>query len=205
MGDDAKTSSKTDQSSGTVGRKRHHHGDLRAALIAAAVAHVRAHGASTFSLRDATSGAGVTSGAAYRHFRSKDEVLDAVVVHGFRMLSQKMADGARGTSGPSKLAATGRSYVRFANEEPHLFALMFSPDGESGRAQALQTDFGIPNASDQLADALAAAGGSGESLFLEAWGLAHGLAALAAAGLGGTLSDQNAAIESFVRSISRSA
>ena len=193
------------------GRKRHHHGDLRAALIEAAIAHVRENGAATFSLRDATSGAGVTSGAAYRHFRSRDAVLDEVVVYGFALLSRAMhgateptrVDAVATTEGGSvdRLIATGLAYIRFAREEPHLFALMFSPEGANGRARSFETDFGVPNASDQLRHALTDLGATDETTYLRAWGLAHGLAALAAAGIGGSDADHAAAVQAFARTL----
>ncbi|MEL6750501.1 MAG: TetR/AcrR family transcriptional regulator [Pseudomonadota bacterium] len=188
------------QSKPKTARKPHHHGDLRAALVQAAFDHVRKDGAATFSLRHASSGAGVTSGAAYRHFASRIEVLNEVAVVGFELLSRQMHTSSANTDGAEHLIATGCAYLEFARQEPHLFALMFGPEGGEGRNKAFSVDFGVPNASDQLRQALTAIGRDTEADFLHGWGLAHGLAALAAAGTGGTLAEQEETIRKFALS-----
>lgn len=182
------------------GRSTHHHGNLREVLIRGAVEHVRQHGADTFSLRDATSSAGVTSGAAYRHFASRADLLSEVVVLGFAELSTSMARLASGDTDGGRVLATGLAYVDFARSEPHLFALMFGPDGASGRATAANDDLGAPSASHQLQAALAAIGYDDESTYLRAWGLAHGLAGLAAAGIVGP-AEVDAALKGFVTTL----
>lgn len=184
-----------------MSRSKHHHGDLRAALIDAALAHIRANGAATFSLRDASGAARVTSGAAYRHFRSRSEVIDEVVLCGFEMLAKGMYAQADCKTGASRLQSVGLSYVAFARSEPHLFEIMFGVEGATGRKAALQTDFGVPDAAEQLQSALVEMGADKPSDFLQAWGLAHGLAALAASGVGGTQRDQEVAIKNFVSKI----
>lgn len=170
----------------TRARSTHHHGNLRAVLVQAAFEHVRNDGAASFSLRDATSSAGVTAGAAYRHFASRADLLAEVVVLGFAELSTSMRTHA--TTRPpdndrGRLLATGEAYVDFARREPHLFTLMFGPDGATGRALAEHTDLGAPSASQQLRAALHEIAADNDSTFLHAWGLAHGLAGLAAAGI----------------------
>ncbi|TKW79284.1 MAG: TetR family transcriptional regulator, partial [Bradyrhizobium icense] len=65
-------------------RVRYHHGDLRRTLLAFALRRVRAGGAAEFSLREAARAAGVTGGAVYKHFESKDALLGAVAAEGFR-------------------------------------------------------------------------------------------------------------------------
>lgn len=170
-------------------RSRHHHGNLRAVLVQAAFEHVRDQGASSFSLRDATSRAGVTSGAAYRHFSSRADLLTEVVVLGFAELATEMLRHPPSPAGDhrgraiGRVLATGEAYVDFARREPHLFALMFGPDGATGRALSEDSDAGVPSASQQLREALHEVGDVAESTFLHAWGLAHGLAGLAAAGI----------------------
>lgn len=163
-------------------RKSHHHGDLRAALLKAATEHVRKEGAASFSLRHASAGAGVTPGAAYRHFTSRSDVLDAVVVEGFGMMARLMSERGDGLRASDCLRAKGLAYIEFARAEPQLFALMFDPEGARGRARALESDFGVPNPSDQLRRALHFAGVQSTTAYDQAWGLAHGLASLVIAG-----------------------
>src|SRR5688572_13022768 len=65
------------------GRKApYHHGDLREALIAATRRLVMERGAEDFTLADACRVAGVTTAAPYRHFRSKQEILEEIAARG---------------------------------------------------------------------------------------------------------------------------
>lgn len=64
---------------GEAGDSRgYHHGDLRAALIAEGLEMTRVDGPWSLSLREATRRAGVTPAAAYRHFRDRAELLEAL-------------------------------------------------------------------------------------------------------------------------------
>lgn len=193
-------------------RQSHHHGNLREVLLEAALTHVRRDGAASFSLRDATSAAGVTSGAAYRHFATRAQLLDHVVVRGFVELSTSMNHAVRTvsdttintTKAADKLLRTGHAYVDFAKREPHLFALMFGPDGATGRHRARTSDLGAPSASDQVRAALRETGASDDTTFLLAWGLAHGLAGLAAAGIA-TDAAVEASLAAFADSLANAA
>ncbi|HEX5958629.1 MAG TPA: helix-turn-helix domain-containing protein, partial [Hyphomicrobiaceae bacterium] len=61
----------------------YHHGGLREALIAATRRLVMERGAENFTLADACRVAGVTTAAPYRHFRSKQEILEEITSRGF--------------------------------------------------------------------------------------------------------------------------
>jgi AcrR family transcriptional regulator len=108
-------------------RECFHHGDLRQALIDLAMNAVRRYGANAFSLREAAKLAGVTPGAAYRHFASREALLAEVKLFGFALLSKHMICAMKGLDPKKRFAALGLAYVSFAMEEPHLFALLFGP------------------------------------------------------------------------------
>src|SRR3954451_8983599 len=59
-------------------RKTFRHGDLRNALLTAGLEMARAGGPNAVILREATRQAGVSPNAAYRHFASQAELLNAV-------------------------------------------------------------------------------------------------------------------------------
>ncbi len=105
----------------------YHHGDLREALIAAAFQLVAERGAEHFTVADACRLAGVSTAAPYKHFRDRDEILEAVVTRGFDVLAdQSMAAVARHGEGTlAGIAAMGEAYVNFAVEQQALFRLMF--------------------------------------------------------------------------------
>lgn len=108
-------------------KEAYHHGGLREALIAAAFQLVCAHGAERFKVADACRLAGVSTAAPYKHFRNRDEILEAVVAMAFvEMTAKSMAALAPHGAGTLEgIAAMGEAYVDFAVQQPPLFRLMF--------------------------------------------------------------------------------
>jgi AcrR family transcriptional regulator len=130
---------------GTVARKAgkmerkapYHHGDLREALIAATRRLVMERGAENFTLADACRAAGVTTAAPYRHFRSKQEILEEIASRGFDALKAK-AMAVIAEKGPGTLeaiVAMGQAYVAFAVGETALFRLMFGQEPSLKKAE----------------------------------------------------------------------
>lgn len=116
---------------GKVRRRAHyHHGGLREALIGATRQLVMQRGAENFTLADACRLAGVTTAAPYRHFRSKQEILEEIASRGFDELRQKsMAIVAEKGAGTLEgIIAMGQAYVAFAVEETAVFRLMFGQE-----------------------------------------------------------------------------
>jgi AcrR family transcriptional regulator len=104
----------------------YHHGDLRRALIDAALALVTEKQDWTFSLREVARRAGVSHNAPYNHFDDKQDLLVAVAEAGFERLRERMAAAIAGAAAADKaLLACGRAYVESALENPALFRLMF--------------------------------------------------------------------------------
>ncbi len=161
----------------------YHHGDLRAALIAAAEALLTRLGPAELSLRGVAREAGVSAMAPYRHFADKDALLAAVAGDGFRQFEARLREATSAApDARAGLIAQGVAYVRFAYDQPALFRLMFGP--LITKAVALET-LGrdtLP-ALDALQGAVAAAYPEAEAqrrddLVLTCWSLVHGLASL---------------------------
>ncbi len=105
---------------------RYHHGDLRAALIDAAIDLIGERGVRGFSVAEASRRLGVTSAAPYRHFADRDELLAAVGVRALRKFAAMATTEAAGAQTPEqRLAAMARAYVRFAAEQRSLFDALF--------------------------------------------------------------------------------
>jgi AcrR family transcriptional regulator len=105
---------------------RYHHGDLRAALVDAAVEVIAERGLRGFSMAEASRRLGVTTAAPYRHFADRDELLAAVGVRALRTFAaMATAEAADALSPEQRLAAMARAYVRFAGEERPLFGVLF--------------------------------------------------------------------------------
>jgi AcrR family transcriptional regulator len=111
-------------------KPRYHHGNLREALLAAALDAVREHGVSALSLREVARRAGVSHAAPAHHFGDKAGLLTAIAVEGFERFGQAQREGAaRGGDDPSKsFAWLGWAYVMFAAQNREYFEVMFRPD-----------------------------------------------------------------------------
>jgi AcrR family transcriptional regulator len=108
-------------------RATYHHGDLRAALIAAATRIVSEKRVEAFSVADAARAAGVSSGAPYRHFADRDDLLDHVAAAAFETLHRRTvaAFDACPPGSVQGLIAGGCAYVDFSADNPELFHLMW--------------------------------------------------------------------------------
>jgi len=115
-------------------RGPYHHGDLRRALVAAAIAALSEEGAAGMTLRSLARRAGVSHAAPYAHFRDKAALLAAVAAAGFEQLTKAMREAggpipASASRAQHRLVAIGGAYVRFGVEHASLYRLMFgAPD-----------------------------------------------------------------------------
>ena len=167
----------------------YHHGDLRDALIAAALAILEEGGdPAALSLREAARRAGVSAMAPYRHFADKDGLLAAVAGIGFARLAEALRAADRSQDPFDALVGQGVAYVAFACAHPSLFRLMFgkaladhsAPVSTKGQTaySVMATRVGGMTAPSQADD-----------WALCCWATAHGLASLA---VDGKLADRGA-------------
>ncbi|MCC6998356.1 MAG: TetR/AcrR family transcriptional regulator [Deltaproteobacteria bacterium] len=169
-------------------REHYHHGELRRALIDAALELIGSGGPEAFTLREAARRLGVNHRAAYRHFADKETLLAAVAEQGFWALlgAAREAVGALPEATPeARLLAIGRAYVRFCAMNPAHFRVMFGARlNEGGRFPALEVP--IAEAFEVLqrevasgVEAGALAAGTGPRMAaLSLWSAMHGLATL---------------------------
>lgn len=114
----------------TAAKAKYHHGDLRAALLDAALAVISEIGPQGLSIREVARRAGVSHAAPYRHFADRDELILAVVEQGFELMQHTMqAEKAAAPNDPlNQFAASGLAYVNFALAHPAYYRVMFSGD-----------------------------------------------------------------------------
>jgi AcrR family transcriptional regulator len=110
-------------------RKTYHHGDLRQALVDAALESIASVGVDAFTLRMAARAAGVSPGAPYRHFENKDALIAAVAEECAMRLGAAMDQAIGGPDEPVlvQFRRAGGAYVRFAFEHPFHFRVMSHP------------------------------------------------------------------------------
>lgn len=166
----------------------YHHGDLRRALIDAALSLVADGSVADLSLREVARRAGVTYAAPYHHFADKSALLAAVAGQGFEQLVAELERAAaRRTTLESELLAMAEAYVAFAMTHPAHYRVMFLPDvKESPDADELRA---VADRSFGMLQQRVARGRAGESerahqvLATTVWAALHGLSLLAIDGI----------------------
>jgi AcrR family transcriptional regulator len=178
----------------------YHHGDLRAALVRAGVELAREGGPQALTLREATRRAGVSAGAAYRHFASHEDLTFAVGAVGLASLARaierrqdlvsEVSEVSELQRAEAMLSGVGLGYIDFALDEPGLFEVamvglftMTHASIESGRGDRGRTPFEL------LIDAVTGLVALGEvraedsyTVAITCWSTVHGFAALATRG-----------------------
>lgn len=168
----------------------YHHGDLRAALIAATEALLVERGPDGFSLREVARRAGVSPAAPAHHFGDAAGLLTAVATLGFEGLTAALREGVAqgGDDALAALRGQGLGYVRYALQHPGRFRLMFR-DGVLHPDPALKQH--ADAAFDELALGVRRVAGvktaaqmspAHWNAVLTLWSLVHGYAHLAIAG-----------------------
>lgn len=109
--------------------KPYHHGDLRRALIDAALQLVNEGGADAVSVREAARRAGVSPGAPFRHFPSRDALIQAVAEEAqrrFRAEVEQTLAGAPADDPLGRFRCLGLAYLRWAMRNPTHFEIISS-------------------------------------------------------------------------------
>jgi AcrR family transcriptional regulator len=172
------------------GRRGYHHGNLREALIRAALDLIAQKGAAGFTFAEAARSAGVSSAAPYRHFRDRDELLADVARRGFELFAERLAHAWRNGE-PDPMTAfenTGRAYLAFARDEPAYYSAMFeagiSLDSDPALKETSDRAFAVLRDAAEAIRALLPKDDRPPTLMmsLHIWALSHGVASLFARG-----------------------
>lgn len=175
-------------------RSTYRHGDLRRALLEAGVELARSGGPEAVVLREATRRAGVVPNAAYRHFASRQALLQAVRAAALAAVATAMeaelaaqrTDGDPAEAARAAVRAIGTGYLRFAQTETGLFRTAFGapvdvedapPEAKSGQSGLNPFEL-LVAALDQLVAAGALPPERRPGAEFLAWSAVHGLALL---------------------------
>lgn len=172
----------------------YHHGNLREALVGAAVEAARASGPDGVALRELARTVGVSHSAAYRHFSHRDELLAEVAARGMAELvdaMQQRVDAVEKVATPDdvlrarqRLIAVGQGYVAFALGEPGLFRCAFAAKDAAGTADAPDVEpaanpLGLLSETlDGLVDVGFLSPEAREGAEMTCWAVVHGFSAL---------------------------
>jgi AcrR family transcriptional regulator len=156
----------------------YHHGDLRRALLDAALAEIAEHGPGQLSLRELARTVGVSHAAPRHHFGDKRGLLTAVAIEGFELLAVELGEAWQSTR---SFLEVGVAYVRFALAHRAHFDVMFRPEllrDDDPALEAARRE--TRDLLDGLVTTLARAesGADPRTPAIAAWSLVHGLATL---------------------------
>jgi AcrR family transcriptional regulator len=164
----------------------YHHGNLKEALLRAALELIAQKGPAGFTFAEAARWAGVSPAAPYRHFRDRDELLASIALRGFErfaiMLERAWDDGR-----PQPFAALdrlGKAYLEFARSEPAFYSAMFEagiPLATSAELrEAGERAFGILRGAAEMLCAQMPPPSRPPALMvaLHIWSMSHGIASL---------------------------
>jgi AcrR family transcriptional regulator len=168
-------------------RKRgYHHGNLRQALVDAALKLIEEKGPQGFTLTEAAKAAGVTPAAVYRHFEGREDLIAECALQGYEIFADVM-DYAYREGGPSALSrfeATGRAYLAFAAKHPGHYQAMFESGISVQRtpelARAAERARGVlERAADELSEHIPQDRRPPAALFsAHIWAMSHGVVEL---------------------------
>ena len=169
----------------------YHHGNLKEALLQAALDLIAQKGAAGFTFADAARMAGVSPAAPYRHFRDRDELLSSIAQRGFEQFEAQLA-AAWDDGRPDTVTAferVGKAYLAFARTEPAFYSAMFesgvAADSTAGLLAAGERAFGVIRAATERLAALAPPNvprPPALMMALHIWSMSHGVASLFARG-----------------------
>jgi AcrR family transcriptional regulator len=172
------------------GPRGYHHGNLKEALVRAALELIAEKGPAGFTFADAARWAGVSPAAPYRHFRDRDELLADVARRGFEQFSEALAK-AWDEGRPDVMSAfdrLGKSYLDFAKRLPAYYSAMFEAgvplDSDAQLREAGENAFAVLRAAAEKLVGMMPAKGRPPALMvaLHIWSMTHGIASLFARG-----------------------
>ena len=167
-------------------KRGYHHGNLRQALIDAALELIELRGPTGFTLSEAAKQAGVTPAAVYRHFEGREDLIAEAARQGYEIFADLM-EHAYQKGQPSALAAfsaTGRAYLAFAREYPGHYIAMFESGISVNRtpelaAIAARANEVLEKAATDLSQHIPAAKRPPASMFsAHIWAMSHGVVEL---------------------------
>jgi AcrR family transcriptional regulator len=171
----------------------YHHGNLKEALLQAALDLIGQKGAAGFTFADAARMAGVSPAAPYRHFRDRDELLSSIAQRGFEQFESALGN-AWDDGRPDTITAferVGKAYLAFAREEPAFYSAMFESgiaiDGNAALLAAAERAFAVLRAAAERLAALAPPSvprPPALMMALHIWSMSHGVASLFSRGDG---------------------
>ena len=174
------------------GERGYHHGNLKEALVRAALDLIAEKGPAGFTFADAARFAGVSPAAPYRHYRDRDDLLSDVARRGFDSFTEGLSKAWNDGKPDPQVAfdRLGKAYLAFARSEPAFYSAMFEAgvplDANPELRAAGERAFAVVRNACEAVSALLPKEKRPPALMmaLHIWALSHGIASLFARGDG---------------------
>ena len=166
-------------------RHTYHHGDLREALIQAALDEAEQGGPEAISIKALAKTLGVSQPAPYRHFADREALLVAVTAEAFRQFNTTLRDALVTSSRRSKLSRLAQAALVFGLQRSGIYRLMFASQTMACAAENSDLHIASRETLALVKDALDApvAERVRERHALQIWAALHGIVMLAQQGL----------------------
>lgn len=154
--------------------------DTRREILDAARALYLAGGPRAVTMRAIAKRVGVTATALYRHFESKDALLQEVIDEGLRLFASYLYRALEGPDARTRLRLSGMAYLEFGLEHPAFYRTIFMSDQPRG-ARESQTSATFQFLMDRVDECIEAGilePASPEDLAITIWAHTHGLLSL---------------------------
>jgi AcrR family transcriptional regulator len=163
----------------------YHHGDLRDALVQAALREAEQGGPEAISLKALAKELGVSQPAPYRHFADREALLAAVTAEAFRQFSAMLREAIGKPSRRSKLSRFAQATLEFGLHRNGIYRLMFASRTMACASNEGELHVAAMETFAVLLEALEApaVGLLRERYALQIWAALHGVIMLAEQGL----------------------
>ena len=163
----------------------YHHGDLRDALVQAALGEAELGGPEAISISALAKKLGVSQPAPYKHFADRETLLAAVTAEAFRQFNDVLRESIGKPSKRSKLSRLAQATLDFGLRRMGIYRLMFASRTMACAAKGSELHSAAMETFDLLLESLEApaVGLLRERSALQIWAALHGVVMLAEQGL----------------------
>jgi AcrR family transcriptional regulator len=163
----------------------YHHGDLRDALVQAALRDAELGGPEAISLKALAKELGVSQPAPYRHFADRDALLQAVTAEAFRQFNAILREAIGKPSKRSKLSRFAQAALDFGLKRNGIYRLMFASRTMANAEKDSELHIAAHETLGLLVESFEApaVGLLRERHAMQVWAALHGVISLAEQGL----------------------
>src|SRR5215472_9988053 len=163
----------------------YHHGDLREALVQAALREAEQGGPEAISIKALAKELGVSQPAPYRHFADREALLQAVTAEAFRQFNAVMHAAVDKPSTRSKLSRFAQAALEFGLKRNGIYRLMFASRTKANAKKDSELHVAAYETLGLLVESFEApaVGLLRERHAMQVWAALHGVISLAEQGL----------------------